>query len=149
MHVAIIPRLSIVILILLLMLLFMPLCIAEEPTLKWAYQFNSRISSSPVLSNGLIYLGSWDGKVYEMNTFYGTQQGNFHAYPSGIFSTPLYHDNTIYFGDDGGYFHAVDVIGDAKNWNFKAGENADTSPLLYNGMIVFGTDEKVFALRFT
>jgi outer membrane protein assembly factor BamB len=33
-------------------------------SLKWSYTTGGYVWSSPAVANGVVYVGSWDGKVY-------------------------------------------------------------------------------------
>ena len=37
---------------------------ASNGVLKWSYTVGGQVTSSPVVANGMVYVGSEDGKVY-------------------------------------------------------------------------------------
>ena len=43
--------------------------IKKDGTLKWKFKAENSITASPAIdANGVIYVGSWDGNVYAINS---------------------------------------------------------------------------------
>jgi parallel beta-helix repeat protein len=127
----------------------------EVNTTLWKYTTGGSISgwSSPVIgSDGTVYVGSGDGKVYALN-------------PDGsvkwIYATGMYNKvgaiNSLISGADGtiyavsGYYdnrlYALNVDGTLK-WNYKAPGSIYTPKVGADGTIYLGcTDGKLYALH--
>ncbi len=90
-----------------------------NPVLKWTFTTKGYITSSPVIdTNGTIYVGSDDGKVYAINPD-GTQKW---AFKTGkeIYASPIIGaDGTIYVGSLDYKFYAITPDGKQK-WAFDA-----------------------------
>src|SRR6266566_5020401 len=72
--------------------------------------------SSPVIANGIIYLGSSDGYLYTLNATKGTLLGRF-AVKSPLATTPAVVNGTVYIGSANGYFYAIN--GQHQNWRYQ------------------------------
>jgi outer membrane protein assembly factor BamB len=94
--------------------------------LKWSFATDWTVRSSPAIgSDGTIYVGSYDGKLYAINSD-GTEKWNFTA-ESGIGGSPaIGFDNTIYIGSWDQKFYAINPDGTEK-WNFMTGSAIDSS----------------------
>ena len=98
-------------------------------------------------SNGTIYVGSRDCKLYALN-----QDGTLKwSYDTGgkIYSSPtITSDGTIYIGNYNGKFYALNSNGTQK-WNYTAGDAIYSSPAIgSDGTIYFGSyDSKFYALN--
>jgi outer membrane protein assembly factor BamB len=112
-------------LIILIMLLFVPACLADSPQQEWVYNASSYITTSPIYDNGYVYFGSLDGKLYSIQVVYGKPIFS-KSYGTSIQSMPALDGNTLYFGTSDGYFHAVDTVRGSEKWKFKAGGNVDS-----------------------
>ena len=89
-------------------------------TLKWAYTTGGNVGSSPAIaSDGTIYVGSWDGKLYAIHPD-GTLQW---AYTTGdhVGSSPaIAKDGTIYVGSNDNKLHALNPNGTLQ-WAYTTG----------------------------
>ncbi len=91
--------------------LMAPVGLAEEPTQIWATQVGPHITMTPVYNNGIIYVGSWDGKLYAINTQFGAPQWSYDTHvQTSIYSTPALYAQTLYFGTSNGRFYAIDAL---------------------------------------
>lgn len=71
---------------------------AQTNTLKWSYKIDTRITSSPsIASDGTIYFGSVDSRLYAINPD-GTTKWAFQAGSEITASPALGEDGTIYVG---------------------------------------------------
>ena len=95
------------------------------------------ISSSPAISNGVVYFSSWDGYLYALEANTGTEKWKFNI--DSIGSTPAISNGIIYFGDDKGYLYAIDNTGHLK-WKFKTQDSAFvSSAAVSNGIVYFAS----------
>jgi outer membrane protein assembly factor BamB len=89
-------------------------------TQKWKIKINdsitdSRIYSSPTIgADGIIYIGSYNGKLYAVNEDTGTILWSYTitngSYSAEIYGTCAIYENILYFGANNGLFYAIDTI---------------------------------------
>ncbi len=102
---------------------------AQFPNLKWRYQTERRIESSPAIGlSGTIYVGSWDGYVYAI-----TPQGTLMwKYETGglVGSSPaIGEDGTVYVGSYDHYLYAISPDGTLK-WRYEMSNSVTSSPAI-------------------
>jgi len=120
---------------------------AVDGTLQWAYPTGGNVYSSPALaSDGTIYVGSNDTKLYAINAN-GTLKW---AYTTGgsVSSSPALASNgTIYVGSGNGKLYAINANGTLQ-WAYTTGGEVRSSPAIAaNGTIYVGSgDGKLYAL---
>jgi outer membrane protein assembly factor BamB len=88
-----------------------------RPPLKnlWSFQAQGPIDGSPIINDGVIYVGSRDHSLYALDA---KQQRELWRYNAGapLRSTPTLHGDTLFFGDDDGTLHAVQSSGGTARW---------------------------------
>ncbi len=142
----------------------------SEPVLKWKYNLNGNVYSSPAISDNIAYIGSGDNNLYAIDTKNGEKIWTFES-KGEIHSTPAVNNKTVFFVSNDGNFYALDKISGAEKWRFKTqGEKQysavnlfgyDTnneiypdpwdlylsSPVVENGIVYFGSgDSHIYAL---
>jgi outer membrane protein assembly factor BamB len=138
--------------------------------LKWKFQSGGPVLSSPVLSNGTLFIGSADHKLYALRAADGKLQWKFET-AGRVSSTPAVADGVVYFTSYDSYFYALDAATGRLIWKFKTqGEQrfaathlhgaepaAETmpdpfdaylsSPVVSEGRVYFGSgDHNVYSL---
>ncbi len=133
---------------------------APELKLKWTHQAGGAVVSQPVVANGLIYWGSWDGYEYattlDNKTVWATYLGMEIANPicipprlgvsstATIASVDIDGTNTLvdFLGGADGYFYALNALTGAIIWKTLLGPPPGyynwSSPALYHGSIYVG-----------
>ena len=95
-------------------------------TLLWEFETGHWVSSSPAIgSDGTVYVGSYDGKLYAINPN-GTKNWEFVIGDDVRSSPAIGSDGTVYVGSDDGKLYAIktDSKGLAKSpWPMR-GQNA-------------------------
>jgi outer membrane protein assembly factor BamB len=116
--------------------------------LKWTFTPDDYIFSSPVIdTNGTIYFGSRDYKLYAINQN-GTHRWNFTT-GYEIHSTPaISSDGTIYVGSNDFKLYAINPNGSMK-WSFATGDWVKSPPAIGpDGTIYVGSnDGKLYAIN--
>jgi len=116
--------------------------------LKWRYQTGDRVYSSPAIgSDGTIYVGSYDNKLYAINPD-GTLKWSFTTGDNVHSSPAIGSDGTIYVGSYDNKLYAINPDGTLK-WSFTTGGDVSSSPAIgSDGTIYFGsTDNYLYALN--
>jgi polyvinyl alcohol dehydrogenase (cytochrome) len=116
----------------------------------WSVPSNGSDFSAPIVVNGTVYFGSWNGDEYAVNettgtvlwsTFLGIDDCGYS--PMGISSTPTYSDGTLYLGGGNGSWDAVNAASGAIEWQYLAGTPANgyydwASAAVYSGELYIG-----------
>lgn len=116
---------------------------------SWVYPPERNLSpivGGLVLSQGKLYFGDADGKVYALDTV--TQQIVW-EFPTGdkIWSTPTIDGDTLYIGSFDKSLYAIDLKSGTKKWSYKTEGVIITPPLVANNAVYFGSfDRHVYSL---
>ena len=127
---------------------------ARQLSLSWQFTTGGVIVASPITSNGVLYVGAWDGYEYAINisthhqiwqTYVGITSGQ--AKPCygggtvGPTSSPTMNNGVVYLGGGDGYMYALDASDGSVLWKtFLASAPAYlwSSPLFYNNRVYMG-----------
>jgi len=101
---------------------------------------------TPVVSNGVVYLGGYDGYVYSFTTAAGAQ--NDFKTGGAIVGSPVISDNTVFVGSSDGKLYALDLqLSPTPKWEFETGDKIWSTPAVENGVVyVSSTDHRLYAL---
>jgi outer membrane protein assembly factor BamB len=129
---------------------------AKPGTLLWEFKTGREVRSSPsISSDGTIYFGSFDQKVYALESKSGVKKWEFQT-DSFVSSSPaigssspaIGSDGTIYIGSEDANVYALDGKTGAKLWEFQTEDRANSSPAIgSDGTVYVGSnDQKLYAL---
>lgn len=113
---------------------------------RWKVKTNES-SSSPAVSNGVVYVGSWqDRNLYALNATTGTKLWNYTT-GSAIGSAPAVANGVVYVTDGDGHLYALNATSGAKLWSYTTGGGEDSSPAVANGVAYVGGLDSVYAIK--
>jgi len=115
---------------------------------KWEFLTAGYVESSPAIgSDGTIYVGSWDNKLYAINSD-GTKKWEFLTAGYVNPSPAIGSDGTIYIGSNDDKLYAINSDG-TKKWEFLIGRDVNSSPAIgSDGTIYIGSyDNKLYAIN--
>jgi outer membrane protein assembly factor BamB len=124
-----------------------PVTTAAAPfSLKWSFTTGSNVFSSPVVWQGVVYVGSDDGKVYALDATTGTQRWAFAANANlPVRSSATIADGFVYMGNQAGsaagqygYLYKLDATVGTQCWQYRYGTSrvdVDTSPAVNFGVV--------------
>ncbi|GHO63959.1 hypothetical protein KSC_028510 [Ktedonobacter sp. SOSP1-52] len=109
------------------------------------------IVSSPAVANGVVYIGTYDGKLYAFDANCRNQCQPLWSFLTGgdIASSPAVANGMVYVGSVDGKLYAFDAS--CRNqcqplWSFLTGRSVNSSPAVANGMVYVGSYEgKLYA----
>jgi len=107
---------------------------------KWAFRTGSHyLESSPAIgSDGTIYVGSEDGKLYAIYPEHGTEKWHFDTGRSVVSSPAIGSDGTIYVGSCNNKLYAIYPVHGTEKWHF------DTGNRIYNSSPAIGSDGTIY-----
>ncbi len=88
--------------------------------LHWKFKTGGKIFASPVVLDGIAYIGSEDSNLYAIHAVTGELIWKFKT-GGAVSSTPAVYNNVIYFTSYDGYCYAADAITGKEIWKFKTG----------------------------
>ncbi len=104
-------------------------------------------STAPVSGNGLVYLSSWNNKVYALDPQTGQAKWTFTAGKLLNASPTVGPDGTVYVGAYDHKVYALDGKSGAKKWEFSTGDVLNNSPAVSKGLVYVGAkDHTLYAL---
>ena len=116
----------------------------------WEFETGLAVSSSPAIgSDGTVYVGSWDKKLYVNNGKRGDKQWEF-VTGGDVFSSPaIGSDGTVYVGSKDKKLYAINGKSGVKLWEFKTLGFVDSSPAIgSDGTVYVGSwDKKLYAIK--
>jgi TonB family protein len=107
------------------------------------------VYSSPAIgSDGTVYVGSTDKKVYALDGETGTKQWEFETGGAVESSPAIGSDGTVYVGSIDEKLYAINGKSGVKLWEFRTGGAVESSPAIGNdGTVYVGSnDNKIYAL---
>ncbi len=107
----------------------------------WEFQCEDELRGSPLLHNGMIYIGCYDNNIYALDT----EKGSFAwKYPTegGIVSRPAVYEDNLFFGSEDNRLHALFVRTGRLNWTYYTKAPIRSSPAVAEGHIFIGSDDE-------
>jgi outer membrane protein assembly factor BamB len=112
----------------------------KEIYIPYKWVANGLARSSPVVSDGAVYFGSFDGYFYALDA--ATLQPKW-AFPAGGIVTPAaIADDTAFFGSSQGYLYAVNTKTGQEVWKIKVQAQ---SPAVSDGVVYFSDEDNLYA----
>lgn len=127
-----------------------------SPGLLWRFETGDRVLSSPAVVDGVVYIGSDDGKVYALDALTGEELWSFDrgprveafgGRPVWDKSSPAVADGILYIGGAQGHVYALDAATGEQRWWFETGGEVKSSPTVVDGVVYVGSfDTYMYAL---
>ena len=107
-----------------------------DPLWGTPFQSGSKIWATPLIVGDTLYIGSFDKKMYAVDSSNGQTKWSFET-EGAIISTPALQDNTLYFGSFDRFFYAIDAVSGTLKWKTPgtAGSWFWADPVFANGNI--------------
>ena len=94
--------------------------IGDGLKLDWFYETGDFLKSSPVVSDGLVFIGSDAGTLHALSLNDGKEVWKFET-TFGIEAPPLVLDGVVYFGSTDGFLYAVKARNGNVIWKYETG----------------------------
>ena len=106
----------------------------------WSFRCEDELRGSPIIHNGIVYIGSYDNNMYALHA----RTGEFiWKYPTegGVVSRPAAAEGNIYFGSEDKRVHAVSARNGKIIWTYYTEGPVRSSPHLAEGHLFVGSDD--------
>ncbi len=118
----------------------------------WQIEVGGPVSSTPVIANGVVYTGSYDGNLYAVDLHTGESVWTYATgaavpepnleIPLGITGSAAIDGSTVYVGDAAAVIHAIDAATGDPIWTTTVDDQPNasiwSSPVIWNGTIYIG-----------
>ena len=91
------------------------------------FETGDKVWSTPAINGDIVYVVSFDKKLYALNIADGSQRWEFET-EGAIAATPLVHNNAVYFGSFDRHFYAVDASNGKQLWRFPLDDEDGNKP---------------------
>jgi outer membrane protein assembly factor BamB len=109
--------------------------------LLWNYTTSGGISSTAAVANGMVFIGTTNGKFYALNMSTGKLIWNITA--GNLYSSPAVADGMVFIGSDyNSSVFAFDIFSGKKLWNYTTGGSIWSSPVVSNGRVFIGSNNR-------
>src|SRR5262249_55681719 len=113
----------------------------EKPEVVWKVTVEKgAFDGTPVIADGVVYLGDMDGKVYAWKLADGTEIWSYKV-ESGFIASPAIRGELLYIGDMDGKFYALDIKSGKPKWTFDAEAEIDNGANFWKDNVLFGSQD--------
>ncbi|PSQ17544.1 hypothetical protein BRD00_07530 [Halobacteriales archaeon QS_8_69_26] len=109
-------------------------------TEEWRFDTGHRVTSSPAVVDGTVYVGNFAGTVSAIDAADGTECWSFEA-GTNVESSPAVVDGTVYVGSADERVYAIDAADGTERWSFGTGGAVYSSPTVVDGTVYVGSDD--------
>jgi outer membrane protein assembly factor BamB/arylsulfatase A-like enzyme len=115
----------------------------------WTFHTGSRVDSSPAVTDGMVFVGSNDSRVYALNAYTGSQMWN-HTTGNSVTSSPAVADGMVFVGSNDGFVDAFNETTGNPMWSRYIDGAVISSPAVEGGKVFVGSlAGGIFALNET
>jgi eukaryotic-like serine/threonine-protein kinase len=118
--------------------------LAHQPELVWKYPVDKgAFESTPVIVNGVVYIGDMDGTFYAFNLQTGNKLWTFDKgkEKTGFTAAAAVRDGLVYIGDMDGTFFCLDAKTGEKRWDATSDGEIDSAANFYGDNVLFGSQD--------
>jgi eukaryotic-like serine/threonine-protein kinase len=108
--------------------------------LVWKFQTEDEVRSSPVVSQGVVYIGSYDRHLYAIDSRTGRMQWRY-ATEGGICSTPAVWKNLVMVGSEDFNVYGIQTANGQEAWTYRTWQQVRSSPRIHGEALYIGSDD--------
>ncbi len=123
-------------------------CLDFRGELKWHFKAKMAITSSPWMTEGVVYFASLDGTVYALDARAGWAIWRFRM-GKGSISSPYVTDGLVFVGSADNNIYAIDTGTAKETWRFKTEHQVSSSPMIYKDALYCGSaDGNLYCIEY-
>lgn len=111
-----------------------------QSRLLWRFTAEDEIRSTPLVANGMAYIGVYDENLYALQADNGNLRWKFST-EGGICSTATAADDMVIFGSEDKMVYAIDVEQRSIRWMFTTNDRVRSSPRVDADTCYIGSDD--------
>ena len=115
----------------------------EKESIIWQSKTNGKITTSPKVNQNSVYVSSWDGNLYSLDSSNGDRNWKYQT-GWGIVTTPEISRNTLFVGSLDNNFYALEKNTGELKWYYSCNSAIQSNPISYGELIFFGCDDGTF-----
>jgi outer membrane protein assembly factor BamB len=119
------------------------ICADFRGQVKWRFWTKRPVTSSPVVSDGIVYFTSLDGLFYALDAKSGWVVWRFRM-GKGSISSPTIAETLVFVGSADGYIYCIERANARELWRFKTDHQVSGSPLVYKDALYCGAADGAF-----
>lgn len=106
----------------------------------WEFECEDEIRGTPLVENGILYIGAYDNNLYSLNALTGEF---IWKYPTegGIVSKPSLYESNIYVGSEDNRLHVISARSGQLIWLYYANGPIRSSSTIAEGHVFVGSDD--------
>lgn len=116
---------------------------SETTELIWSFACEDEVRSSPCVSGGLVFVGSYDTNLYALEASRGAFRWKY-ATEGGISSSPTVWEDRVIVGSEDGGVYALDMRRGNLSWSFRTAHAVRSSPQVQERIVFIGSDDQHF-----
>lgn len=115
---------------------------------RWRFWAKKPITSSPTVSDGIVYFSSLDSNCYALDAKSGWVIWRFRM-GKGSVSNPTTINNLLFVGSADGFMYCIDKTNAREVWRFKTDHQVSGSPTIFKEFLYFGTAKgQIYCLEY-
>lgn len=106
----------------------------------WAFRCEDEVRGSPLIANGVVYVGVYDNNLYAVNALDGKLLWKY-ATDGGLPGSPAIHQDIVFIGSEDKRLHAVSAKSGRVQWTYYTEGPVRASPRVAEGHVFIGSDD--------
>ncbi len=113
----------------------------DELDLLWTYTVEKgAFESTPVVADGVAYLGDLDGHFFAIHLATGKEKWKTKQ-EAGFNASAAFRDGLLFVGDIDGVFHCFSAADGSEKWHHKSEAEINSAPNFYKENVLFGSQD--------
>ncbi len=117
-----------------------PALVGNEVSPIWKFRCEDEIRGSPLVVNGIAYIGAYDNNLYAVNAADGQLLWKY-ATDGGLPGSPAIYQDTVFIGSEDRRLHAVSARNGRLQWTYYTDGPVRSSPRVAENHIFIGSDD--------
>ena len=114
--------------------------------IRWSYYTGPVYYSYPTVSEGVVYIGGWNGRMYAIDGATGELRWEYEEEASAFRSSPVVDRGSVYISSTSGTLYAFDAATGAVIWQSRIENRGNyKSPAVGDGAVYLSDDEHLYA----
>ena len=107
----------------------------QSPSPLWQFAAGGPVVPAPTVSDGVVFAGSDDRRVYALDVASGASLWSF-ATADAVRSTPTISDGVVYVGSNDHHLYALDAASGELHWKIDTGDLVQYKPAVSDGIVL-------------